>query len=228
MKQLVITAAVALMLTPALASATTPTAATLTPIPEGKTLTYSDVSLWNGNQGQQAPVVIYDNTAFISTSTYYNQQNNEILDDLHGVSSGAISSITIAYFAPAGPTNATLTVYGNDAVDTGIGAVVAGPFVANGLPAGANVVTITVPGGAPVGPDMWLGVSFSGLDDGLIVADPPVIGSSHDYFFNAGTGQLLFFNGNPVANFGMAIETDVMVPVEAKTWSGIKNQLSSN
>lgn len=69
------------------------------------------------------------------------------------------------------------------------------------------------PFGLTIGPDLWLGISFSDPNIGLVLHNPPQIGSSGDRYWNMTTGMEQDFGGSPVANFVMSIRADLPLPV---------------
>jgi len=74
--------------------------------------------------------------------------------------------------------------------------------------------------------DLWFAVQFSPNDAGLVIAGgPPTVGTSDDVFLDTGLTPppgLVWFGGDPAANFVIAIEADITVPTEATTWGNIK------
>jgi len=164
---------------------------------------------------------VYDNTVNFSGSFYSYQNGNETLDDLHGVEGGGLCEFVFGYNEPgSSPISAWVTFYFNDGGDDPPGAVLAGPYYASGLPTGANMIQVTVPGAPPISPSVWMGVRFSSSTAGLLLADPPVVGSSHDFYFE--NGDYFFFGGDPKANFYLSLEAELAVPVEHSSWGLLK------
>jgi len=170
--------------------------------------------------------VIYDNRVNFSGSFYSSQDGAEAIDDLHGIEGGGLCSFWFGYNAPgSGPVQATVTFYSNPAgADNPPESIVAGPFVTTGLPSGANEIEVTVPGGTPVSQDLWMGVKLSTISAGLLIADPPVVGTSHDYFYEVPPGGYFFFGGAPRANFYLGVKVDLLVPVRPTGWGGLKSR----
>jgi len=54
-----------------------------------------------------------------------------------------------------------------------------------------------------------------GAVSGLVLYDPPTVGTSDDWFWrnDAGTWHAYWFGGNPVANFAATIEADPVTAV---------------
>jgi hypothetical protein len=159
----------------------------------------------------------------------------EYADDCHLTMGGALQCFTIGYFEPSAPNvDVTVTLYGNDASDGNLLAAVAGPYVFTGLPGGFNVVTLTPPDTPTIPVDVWFAVSFTPDTAGLVnsPAPSPTTGVSHDIFLDTGLTPppgLVFFGGDPLANFMISIEiVDETVGVEQSSWSAIKTLFRSN
>ncbi len=75
-----------------------------------------------------------------------------------------------------------------------------------------------------VGPDLWMGVSFSDPSVGMWLHDTPQIGTSDDLYWNITTGAQESFVGGPVANFVTRVTVDLPTPVESTTWGKVKSQ----
>ena len=152
----------------------------------------------------------------------------EVADDLHMVAPGHLCGVDIGYFKQsAGTTGAAIAFYANDGTD-GIPPFVllAGPYVVSDLPSGVNLIHLDLePGiGLPdLTQDIWLGVSFSTDSTGLLVADPPTLGSSHDGFFWTPPGEFTELCDETPGNFCLAVYgNEFTVPVGTTTWGRLK------
>jgi len=167
----------------------------------------------------RAATVVYDNTNNASTEYYTGQAGAEAVDDLHGVGAGVLTGIRFGYRDPAatGTTfGAEITIYDNPGgLDANLVRVY-GPVTVNNLAEGVHTVVVPTVGGPSVGPDLWVGVRFTSTTAGLLLNDAPLVGTSHDYYWEG--GQLYYFGGAPVANFSLAVDVDGAVtgtgPVE--------------
>jgi hypothetical protein len=168
---------------------------------------------------------VYDNSATF-TGFYYSEQNGaEAIDDLHMLELGGLCSFTFGYNKPGGGGfDAFVTFYANETGDTPPSVVLAGPYPINGLPGGANAITVNIEDGPFLGNNVWMGVSFSDPTAGLLVYDPPVIGSSDDYFYEFPANSYLFFGGDPVANFYLRVSLELATPVEPSSWGSVKTR----
>ncbi|MDW8322202.1 MAG: PEP-CTERM sorting domain-containing protein [Armatimonadota bacterium] len=59
---------------------------------------------------------------------------------------------------------------------------------------------MTLPSPLTAPQDLWIGFSFSTTDAGLLIYDPPTVGTSHNLFTLNNAGPY-WFGGNPRANF---------------------------
>jgi len=214
-----------------------PKTATATPIPpQGHGQLVRQLAAPN-----PAGIPVYDcpvlSGSFLATNTLSPIDNLPYIEygeDCHLANSGALTGFSMAYFKPGTSlVSALITFYDNDAGDTILGLVVAGPYLVTNMPAGLNSVIITPPDSPLLPPNVWYAVQFSPANAGLVIADgPPTVGSSHDVFVDTGLttppAGLVFFGGAPVANFVIGIEADVTVPVTATTWGHMKAMYSSH
>ena len=165
-------------------------------------------------QADVPSTVIYDNLAAPSDVLFFSGQNGqEPRDDLHAVGSGPLYRITFDYDDPSGlpgTISATVAVYGNPGGSDVGTPLLWGPHTVDGLPRGRNRFSVVTTAHPLTGPDLWVGVRFSSTTAGLVLHDPPALGFSHDYFNE--NGGLFHFQGNPVANFALQVETVVCPP----------------
>jgi hypothetical protein len=152
----------------------------------------------------------------------------ELADDLHMTGPGHLCSVDIGYYKDTpGVTGAAIAFYANDPLDSiEPFALLAGPYVVSDLPTGTNIIHLDLePGtGMPdVTQDIWLGVSFSTDNTGLLVAGPPELGTSDDLFYLTPPGQMLTFCGDLTANFYLAVHAnEFTVPTATTTWGRLK------
>lgn len=161
-----------------------------TPLPAGVTLN-STLS------PQTAPD--YSNTTN-STNYYYPGGVGVIVaDDVLRTTSLPIAQISFAYYAPTDAPDVVMYIY--DLNNSNLPAPLLASYnlgTLNG--AGAWAYTITLPSPLSAPSDVWIGFSFSVDDAGLLMYDPPTIGSSDDVFMKDNNG-LFYFGGDPKANF---------------------------
>lgn len=166
----------------------------------------------------------------IQASGYYHPAGAgvEIADDLHMTAPGHLCGIDFAYFkSTPGTTGAAIAFYANDPSDSiQPFMLLAGPYVVSNLPSGVNTIHVDLePGTGPpdLSQDIWLGISFSTDSTGLLLADPPTLGSSHDLFFWTPPGEFTEFCDGLVGNFYLAVYTgEFTVPTATTTWGKLK------
>jgi len=195
------------------------------PLPPGFAMQTTQRTLWEVPNGVDTGITVYDNTVNLAGAYYAGQAGAEAIDDLHltGPGAGALSSVCFGYLEPTvnGETvEATVTIYDNPGGLDVSAVPLAGPFVVAGLPQGLNTVTVAVPGGVVLDGDLWMGVRFDSSTAGLVICNPPALGTSHDYYLE--DGQLYYFGGDPPANFDMCVESDVLVATRPATWSALR------
>lgn len=163
---------------------------TATPLPAGVTL--------NGTLSPQtAPD--YSNTTN-STGYYYAGGAGVIVaDDVLRTTSLPIAQVTFAYYAPTDAPDVVMYIY--DLNDYSLPAPLLASYSLGTLDGnGAWAYTIDLPAPLSAPSSIWIGFSFSVADAGLLIYDPPTIGSSDDVFMQDNSG-LWYFGGNPKANF---------------------------
>jgi hypothetical protein len=150
----------------------------------------------------------------------------ELADDLHTTSRGreALCAVDLGYFkSTLGPVNAVITIYDNYPGDDLPGAVLAGPFLIEGLPSGVNAFHIEVPGGM-VDEDVWMGVAFDDNSTGLLTFDPATLGLSHDLARIGGSGGSVGnWGGTPPASFYLGVYSSPSTPIVPLTWGALKS-----
>jgi hypothetical protein len=91
------------------------------------------------------------------------------------------------------------------------------------MPTGTNIIHfVPEPGRVVLPADVWMGVSFTTLNAGLMIYDPPTVGTSHDLFYLDPPGELYWFGGSPHANFCLQVQCTEASAVESSTWGTIK------
>jgi hypothetical protein len=150
--------------------------------------------------------------------------NSMFADDLHMLFPGKLANFSVGIYKPpqTPPTQATFYFYADDPADGGIGALLAGPYLLPNILPEEHAYEVITPDSAEVSRHVWFAVKFSTDFPGLIVADDPVVGVSHDVYWDfdhGGASQL----PQPPANF--MIEVRLIpgpVAVEPVTWTQIK------
>jgi len=215
-----------LLLAPPSAFASAPTKGNPIPIPVdlSEPLALRDF----GRDLESACTPIYVNES-ISTGYYLPVAPNvELADDLHTTlaESQVLCGFDLGYYKPGeGLVNATVTFYANNPFDAEKGAVLAGPYLVQGLPSGPNAFHIEVQGGM-LQPDLWMGVAFDDGVTGMLSFGPPTLGSSHDLVWFTPTdfppGFVTNFGGTPPADLFLAVYTSPSTPVHPATWGSLK------
>ena len=214
-----------LLLAPAPASAETPPAMSVVPVPFG----LPKPSLRDfGPDLEPACIPVYLNES-IATGFYAPVAANvELADDLHTSIAGSqlLCGFDLGYYKPgAGLVDATVTFYANTPLDPDRGIVLAGPYVVTGLQAGMNAFHIEVAGNV-LPTDVWMGVAFNDGVTGLLCFGPPSLGSSHDVIWSTPPGlppgAATNFAGNPPANLFLGVSTSPSTKASAATWGTLK------
>ncbi len=156
-------------------------------------------------------VPVYDNTTN-GTGYYYNHGGLEVGDDLGMVAGGVVDAFAFGYYDPNDGIDATtatvrfydLSTFVGDGSDVPIAS-----YVVDSLPgAGAWLMGVTIASPADYLPaNVVMSVQFDIADAGLLIYDPPTIGTSQDMFWqNDGSGNWYWFGGIPPANFALSVE----------------------
>jgi len=219
---------IVLLLAPSSALAGAPTVGRAVPLPIQ--LTEPLVVRDFGQNLEPACLPIYLNE---STSTNFYAPvgvDVELADDLHTTLTGdqVLCGFDLAYYNPGeGLVNAVVTFYAGYPNDVDRGAVLAGPYPIHGLPTGINAFHIEVQGGL-LQANLWLGVTFSDGETGLLTFGPPTLGSSHDIVWYSPpvfpSGFAYNFGGTPVADFFLGVHTSPATPARPATWGSLKAQ----
>jgi hypothetical protein len=142
-------------------------------------------------------------------------------DDAHLTSGGPLSMLSFWYYDPAGGpalTQVTVSFYENDANNTNFpggnpSPALLGAYTITGLPGdGAHLVMYAVTPPITLPRDVWVEFDFSNSTEaGLILYNPPTIGTSQDLFYVHGVSKFVF--GYPyVANFGLGLAINTELP----------------
>ncbi len=194
-------------------------------------------SVSGGASQELGPVTAYSTGAF---PTFYFPANSfgtpfssVVCDDLHMTTGGSVNGFRFSYYDPGDP----LTGVGTKAVAVGFFDNVGGgdappgggnPLLAAygiGLPgAGLWNITVDLTGFEfAAGSDIWMCLDWSiggSTTAGWILADFPITGFSHDYWYDLNGGGFpgyYFFGGAPVANF----DADIYMSPEPSTFAAI-------
>jgi hypothetical protein len=169
--------------------------------------------------------VVYSNISSSTGHAHDDGADVSIMDDLHMASGGWLHSFAVGYSNNSGaPVNVTVTFYENSAADDIVPtALVGGPFVLEAMPTGVNIAHF-VADAEFLPADVWMAVSFSASNVQLLIYGPPTVGTSHDLFYQDPPGGLLWFGGDPAANFCLQVQCEPAssVELEPSTWGTIK------
>lgn len=179
---------------------------------------------WNSIDGRGDTVVYSNLETAISPQLYYvpaSAAGAAYGDDLHLTTEGALSLLTFAYYDPEGGTaltRAMVSFYENDPADTNFpggnpAAALIDSVLVMDLPGdGAHIVEFPLPETIALPQDVWMEVAFlDSPEAGLVLYNPPTVGSSHDLFYVNGVDKFVF--GYPyVANFGLALAITEELP----------------
>ncbi len=163
--------------------------------------------------GVRANILDYDNFSPTNQYQFYfpGGVNLRVLDDVNRATGLPIKQIDILFFnANSFTVDATLYVYDTDAS----GAVNNLLFTSTitGIPNGVSLLSFGTPGIAQGITNLWIGLSATATQAGMVMHNPPSLGSSNDVFAwdrNGNTiieaNEYFFFGGNPVANFAIRV-----------------------
>lgn len=164
---------------------------TAQPVPAGVNLNN------NGLAPQVAPD--YSNTTTFTGYYYAGGAGAIVADDVYRTTNLPIAQITFGYYAPTAAPDVTMYIYDLNGYNLPAPLLASYPLgTLSGGGAYAYTITLATPLAAPA--DLWIGFSFSAANAGLLIYDPPTIGSSQDVFMKDNSG-LWYFGGNPKANF---------------------------
>lgn len=181
---------VTVLLLGAAAMATAQIRVTATPVP-------ADL-LRGGLTPQMAPD--YSNTTNATNYYFAAGAGAIVADDVHRTTSLPLGEITFAYYTPGAAPDVTMYIYENIGDFTLPAPLIASYALGTLTGSGAWIYTIALPSPLAAPADLWIGFSFSTADAGLLIFDPPTVGTSHDLFMLNNAG-VYWFGGNPPANF---------------------------
>ena len=178
--------------------------------------------------GLQPAVALTESIAYRNNPTrmaYFNPGANSLFaDDLHMLFPGKLANFTVGIYkdSQTPPTQATFAFYANDPTDSGVGALLAGPYVIPTLIPGPRAYEVIAPDSAEVPQHVWFAVMFSTLFPGMIASNNAVVGVSHDLYWDFDHGGALQLP-QPPANFAIEVRLyPEPVAVEPVTWTHIK------
>ena len=202
----------------AAANATPAHAGTILPVPPGP------IPRLSPDRVQAVCTLVYSNYAGPATGYYAAGAGREVIDDLHLVATGDLCGFGFTYINGSGrPTDIVVTFYANDGPLGSPGTVVGGPFSFPAQPGPGGELSAALPNViTAIGPDIWMGASFSTDTTGLVFTNPPSIGSSADVYYQRPEEGFFTFGGDPVANFRLSVEVDTPTPVRPTTWGTLK------
>jgi hypothetical protein len=135
------------------------------------------------------------------------QNGEEWADDIHmgigrvvGFGAGFVRPDPAFSGAGSDSFDVTLTLYQWQGDDMSPGSAIVGPFTVR-VPSNAIGVGFGFSPGPVVGPNVWLGASFSDPGVGMVLHNPPQQGTSHDLYWNMTTDMQGQLSGVGVANF---------------------------
>jgi hypothetical protein len=172
---------------------------------------------------------IYSNMS-TPASAYLPQPSGVFIgDDLHVQMPAADHlvpgcAIEIGYYKPSpGAMSADISLMYSDTND-GRPTTVMGGYHADNLPSGANVLHLDGTAFYTGAGSFWVIVKFGEPGAGLLLANPPTVGTSQDLAYDGGLNDFNFGGAPayPAANFMMAVYADVSSPVRPATWGELK------
>lgn len=169
--------------------------------------------------------LVYSNTNYSAGYIFSAGAGVQFADDIHLTLPGRLTQFFFFFVEPEPtPIRFTVAFYANDAGDTGIGARLGGPYVLGPFRWGAYRVHATVQHDTvQLDRDAWFGVSIASPSAGLVLADAPFVGASHDLYYDWGLGRTGRFSG-AAANFYLQVfVVPETVPVTPSTWSAVKS-----
>ena len=162
---------------------------------------------------------VFRNMGTLTQSGFYYASPNEHGDDLTLVGGTSVTLITVPilnFDDPIGSTNPNVKVIIRLYDDANVDGIPDGPalFASGPIPCHPDIGAVSA---APVSPVATSGQVIvtvevqNGPNSGMLIANPPEIGSSFDYFVENDPGMGgwtgYFFGGSPVANFCMSVWT---------------------
>lgn len=168
--------------------------------------------------------LVYSNTNYAAGFIYGAGLGVMFADDIHLILPGRLTQFYFFYVEiEENPLRFTVAFHANDATDTGLGPVVGGPYQLGPFRWGAYRVHASLTQDTVrLDRDAWFAASIASPSAGLVLADPPYVGTSHDLYYDAGLGGTGRFSG-AAANFYLQVfVVPESVPVGSATWSAVK------
>jgi hypothetical protein len=163
---------------------------------------------------------IYRNMGTLTQSGFYYASPNEHGDDLTLVGGTSVTLITVPilnFDDPIGTSNPNVKAIVRLYDDANFDGIPDGPalFTSGPIPCHPDIGTVSVAPASPVATSGQVIVTIqlqNGPNSGMLIANPPEIGSSQDYFVENDPGMGgwtgYYFGGSPVANFNMSVWTN--------------------
>jgi hypothetical protein len=175
---------------------------------------------WGGGNDRGSTVVYSNLEQSTDPNEFYLPQTETGVpygDDLHLTAAGWMDAFTFAYYDPEGGTalsQVDVLFYENDPENSDFpggdpGSLLLGSYTVMDLPGdGAHVFSVDVSANPLLLPeDIWIEFDFSNSPEaGLVLYDPPTVGSSDDLFEVHGV-DVFVFSYPHIANFGLEITT---------------------
>lgn len=175
---------------------------------------------WGSDGGRDSTIVYSNLEQSTDPNEFYVPQTETGAaygDDLHLAAAGWMDGFTFVYYDPPGGTalgEVDVLLYEDDPNNSDFpggdpGSTLLGSYTVTDLPGdGAHVFAVDVSDSPLSLPeDIWIEFDFSNSPEaGLVLYDPPTVGSSADLFEVHGV-DVFVFSYPHVANFGLAITT---------------------
>lgn len=148
-------------------------------------------------------VKTFDSTTSL-TGSWVTGNGSMIADDLHMTSSSALTGVDVGYYCPVGETTGIVMF-----LYPGLEASSFHSLFLGNVEAGTGIFHFDFeqPVAAP-GQNIWMGILMTNPNAGLLLANPPTVGSSQDMCWIGGPGGPMYGAtttiSNSTANFALA------------------------